>query len=148
MGIVIKEAFYLQIRPYLTFYGEANRALSLYEAAFQTKADKVMRFKDMPQRAEQSINIKDEQQEWILQATLPLGDTFIRISDTFINECLPISRRVAIAVEADESAVRHAFAVLSAHGNVLVALNSTFFSSCYGSVEDCVGVKWELVASK
>ena len=138
----------MQIRPYLTFYGEANRALSLYEAAFQTKADKVMRFKDMPKNAEQSVQPNDEQQEWILQATLPLGDTFIRISDTFKNKCLQPSKRVAIAVEADHAAIKHAFSVLSSHGRVLVELNSIFFSPCYGAVEDCVGVKWELVANK
>lgn len=145
---VIKEVFYLKITPYLTFYGEANRALSLYEAAFQTKAEKIMRFRDMPKSAELPVNLKDEQQEWILQATLPLGDTCIRVSDTCMNECLEPSRRVAIAVEANESMIRHAFSVLSAHGNVLIPLNSTFFSSCYGAVEDCVGVKWELVTSK
>jgi PhnB protein len=47
------------------------------------KASKIMRFSDMPQSEDNPIQFTDSQKDWILQATLPFGDNFIRISDTF-----------------------------------------------------------------
>jgi len=51
----------------------------------------------MPPNPEHSI--PDSQKNWILQATLPFGDNFIRMSDTFGELNDVTTERISIVVE-------------------------------------------------
>lgn len=138
----------MQIRPYLTFKGQCNEALELYTKAFQTEVSQIMRFSDLPQNPDNSMPIADNQKDWVLQATLPFGDNFMRLSDCLgeLNEAP--TERVAIAVECTIDEVKQAFAILSEEGNVGIPLQQTFFSPCHGVVIDKFGVMWNFVATK
>ncbi|MGC7872870.1 hypothetical protein ACPUYX_15260 [Desulfosporosinus sp. SYSU MS00001] len=71
----------MQIRPYLTFKGNCQEAIEIYTRAFNTKASEIMKFSDLPQSPDNSMLISDEQKDWIIQATIPFGDNFMRLSD-------------------------------------------------------------------
>ncbi len=135
----------MDIRPYLTFDGEASEAVALYERAFSTQCDKIMRFCDMPPNP--AWQIPAAYLDRVVQATLPLGNTFIRISDCGPQQALnaPESERVSIAVETDVASVQAAFAVLAEEGRVGMPLESTFYSPCAGVVFDKFGVMWNFV---
>ncbi len=134
----------MTVRPYLTFNGNCAEAITLYEKAFMTKAT-ISKFKDMPPNP--NFSIPEEFMERILQATLPFGDNFIRLSD-----CGPMNNlntsdteKIAIAVEAKVDVIKNAFAVLEEAGSVGMPLAETFFSPCHGVVYDKFGVMWNLI---
>ncbi len=69
----------MKIRPYLTYNGNCGKAIELYKRAFKTEILQLMRFADLPSNPESPIS--EEIKNMILQATMKLGDGFIRMSD-------------------------------------------------------------------
>lgn len=138
----------MQTRAYLNFTGDCQEAIELYSKAFNTQADKILRFKDAPPAPSPDIIISEEKRDYILQATLPIGGTFIRMSDTLGELEAPYSERIMMAVEGTELEIARAFKTLSeAGGEVAMPLESTFFSPCFGMVIDRYKVLWNLFAS-
>ena len=136
----------MQIRPYLTFKGECQEAIELYKRAFKIGKSEIMRFSDMPENPENPTPIPDSQKNWILQATLPFGDNFLRMSDTFRELNDTPTERMSIVVESSAEIINYAFDVLEEDGNVKMPLQETFFSPSYGIVQDKFGVMWNLAA--
>jgi PhnB protein len=136
----------MQIRPYLSFHGECQEAIKLYTKAFNIEKSEIMRFGDMPESPDNPLQISDEQKDWILQATLPFGDNFMRLSDSprEINDAP--TDRIGIVVESSAEIVEKAFGVLQEDGVVIMPLQQTFFSPSYGIVIDKFGVMWNLAA--
>ncbi len=135
----------MKIRPYLTFNGNCGEAIALYQRAFQAEPLQVMRFSDLPPNP--AFPIPEEYKDRILQATMQLGDDFIRLSDCGPGGTLndPESERVSLAVETDADTVRRAFAILAEEGRVGIPLAETFYSPCAGVVFDKFGVMWNFV---
>jgi PhnB protein len=100
----------------------------------------------MPESPDNPLQISDEQKDWILQATLPFGDNFMRLSDSprEINDAP--TDRIGIVVESSAEIVEKAFGVLKEEGRVIMHLQQTFFSPSYGIVIDKFGVMWNLAA--
>lgn len=138
----------MQIRPYLTFKGNCQEAIELYTRAFNTEVPKIMRFSDIPQSPNNSMPIPNSQKNWIVQATLPFGNDFMRLSDCFGELNDAPSERISISVECSVGEVKHAFAILSEEGKVGIPLQQTFFSPCHGVVFDKFDVMWNLVAQE
>lgn len=138
----------MEIRPYITFDGECNEALTLYKRAFDAEEMEVLRFRDLPPNP--AWQIPDAYQERIVQVTLQFGSNFIRMSDCGPGQPLnaPESERISIAVEADVAAIQKAFSVLSEEGRVGMDLAETFYSPCAGVVFDKFDVMWNLVGQK
>ena len=137
----------MEIRPYLTFNGDCNEALALYKRAFNADTQELMRFSDMPLNP--NLIISEEYKGMIVQATLKLGDNFIRMSDCGPNQApanVSETERISIAVETDIDATKHAFAVLAEEGRVGMELAETFYSPCAGVVFDKFGVMWNFSA--
>jgi PhnB protein len=136
----------MQIRPYLSFHGECQEAIELYTKAFNIEESEIMRFGDMPESPDNTMPISDEQKDWILQATLPFGDNFIRLSDSPLEINEDITDRIAVVVESTVEVVKQAFDVLQEEGTVIMPLQQTFFSPSYGILRDKFGVMWNLAA--
>lgn len=71
-----------------------------------------MRFRDMPESPDNPMPISDKQKDWILQATLPFGNNFIRLSDSPLEINEDITDRIAVVVESSAEVVEQAFKVL------------------------------------
>ncbi|MGZ7070708.1 MAG: VOC family protein [Methanobacterium sp.] len=138
----------MKIRPYLYFKGECQEAIELYKRAFKIEKSDIMRFSDLSPDIEVPMEISEGQKDWILQATLPFGDNFIRMSDSIGELNDASSDRVGIVVEDNTDMVKHAFEVLSEEGNVSMPMQETFFSPAYGIVYDKYGVMWNLAANQ
>jgi len=66
-------------------------------------------------------------------------------SDTFPGSPFAIGNNVTLAlVLSDADAVKEAFQKLQEGGEVLMDLQETFWSKCYGSLVDKFGVTWGL----
>jgi len=139
----------MKARSYMTFTGQCNEAIELYKRAFNTETQEILLFGQMP--PDPNFTFPDEYKDKILQATLTIGDDFIRMSDCGPGHPLndAETEKLSIAIEAasiDE--IKHAFAVLSEEGRVGMPLMETFYSPCFGVVFDKFGVMWNLSAMK
>jgi len=136
----------MKIRPYLTFSGQCTEAIALYKRAFNTDTEQFMLFSDMP--PDPNFQIPDEYKNRVLQATLTLGDDFIRMSDCGPGHTLnePETERLSLAVEMSVDAVKHAFEILAKEGRIGIPLAETFYSPCAGVVFDKFGVMWNFSA--
>jgi len=135
----------LEIRPYLIFKGECQDAIKLYERAFDSKITDVMRFSDMPESSDNTMSIPDDKKDWIVMSKLPVGDSFIRLSDTIGELKDAVSERVTIAVETEVDMIKKSFNVLAEEGNIGIPLQKSFFSPLFGVVHDKYGVMWTFV---
>lgn len=138
----------MKIRPYLTFNGTCADAIDLYKRAFKTEVLQIMQFSDLPPQPE--FQIPDAYKNRIIQATLKMGDDFIRLSDCGPGHHLndQNTEKLSIAVEASVDIVQHAFTILAEEGTVGIPLAETFYSPCAGVVFDKLGVMWNLVGQK
>lgn len=138
----------MKIRPYLTFNGTCADAIDLYKRAFKTEVLQIMRFSDLPPQSE--FQIPDSYKNRIIQATLQMGDDFIRLSDCGPGHQLndQNTEKLSIAVEASVDIVQHAFTIFAEEGTVGIPLAETFYSPCAGVVFDKLGVMWNLVGQK
>jgi PhnB protein len=134
----------MKVKPYIYFHGECQNALDLYSKAFKTQAKGIMRFGDIPSNPSMPP-LPEEQKNWIIQATIQLGDNLIRLSDSF-KKTNTEGSLVCISVEGSINEVQYAFSVLEEGGKIINPLSKTFFSPCYGSIIDRFGVQWELAA--
>jgi len=134
-----------KVRPYLTFDGECAEAIELYELAFRTKAMQIILFSEIPPSPE--FPIPAEYGDRVLQATLPIGGDYIRMSDCGPGHTLndSESERISLAIEASVDLVENAFEVFAEEGRVGIPLAETFYSPCAGVVFDKFGVMWNLV---
>ena len=96
----------MEIRPYLIFKGECQDAIKLYERTFDSKITDVMRFSDMPESSDDTMSIPDDKNDWIVMSKLPMGDSFIRLSDTIGELKDAVSERVTIAVETEVDMIK------------------------------------------
>jgi PhnB protein len=138
----------LEIRPYLIFKGECQDAIKLYERAFDTKITDVMRFSDMPESSDNTMSIPDDKKDWIVMSKLPMGDSFIRLSDTIGELKDAVSERVTIAVEMEVDMIKKSFNVLAEEGDIGIPLQKSFFSPLFGVVHDKYGVMWTFVGQE
>lgn len=133
----------MKVRPYLTYQGCCEEAIALYIEAFNAKLLQMSRFEEL-----QNPELLDFMQKQILQATVQIGEEFIRMCDCFGELNAPESERLSIAVECSVDEVRHAFAVLAINGHVGIPLQKTNFSPCHGVVFDQFGVMWNFIATE
>ena len=138
----------MKIRPYITFDGQCAEALELYKRAFNTDTNELRLFDEMPPIP--GYSLPKEYKSRIMQATLIVGDDFIRLSDCGYAPGFVLNQaeteRINLSVEASTEDIKQAFGVLAEEGRVAMPLTETFYSPCAGVVFDKFGVMWNLSA--
>ena len=140
----------MKTRPYLTFDGQCKDAIDLYKKAFNTDTIEVMLFSQMPE--DPNYPVPENYKNRILQATLKMGDDYIRLSDCGYMPDYKLNEqetdRIAIALEAKTvEEIKHAFNTLAEGGKVGLPLMETFYSPCAGVITDKFGVQWNMMAT-
>ena len=132
------------IEVYLNFNGQAEEAARFYAQAFGAPAPYLMRFADMPQENQQQAPPSMEQLLMYGNVKTFAGD--IMLSDNIPGqEVLPNSAYWITVSHPDEHQLRQVFAALSEGGEVLMPLETTFFSPLYGQLKDRYGFHWMLM---
>lgn len=131
------------INPYLTFNGNAEKAMNFYRSVFGGEfMGEVNRFKAMPD----SENLSPEDGEKVMHVALPIGNgTTLMASDTIEGMGQPFKSgnnfSISIHTENEEEAHR-LFNGLSAGGQVAMPLEKTFWAALFGMFTDKFGIQW------
>lgn len=137
----------LLVTPTLNFDGDCEEAIRLYERAFGTKADFIMRYAE-GEPADWKLPLSEAQKRFVYHAEMRIGGQRLFFSDIIEFEVRKGNAQfLAITFEAAEE-VERAYAVLVEGGLALVPLRRTTYSSCVGNVVDRFGVRWGLLTER
>ena len=132
-----------KIEPYLQFGGRCEEAMAFYCKALGAEPVMTLRFKDAPDGPCEGAPEMDPNQ--VMHAAVKVGDTMLMGTDFgcceggggagFSGFSLSLSA-------ADEAQARKFFDALADGGTVHAPLAKTFFSPCFGVVQDKFGIGW------
>jgi PhnB protein len=134
------------IQPYLFFNGSCEQAIEFYRKALGAEVEMMMRFKESPEPPPPGA-VPPGFENKIMHASFRVGQTTVMASDGCSADKLgfqgfSLSLSVPTEAEAD-----HAFNTLADGGQVKMPLMKTFFSSCFGMLEDRFGIGWIIQAA-
>lgn len=136
-----------KIEPYLQFGGRCEEALEFYSKALDGKIEMLMRFKDSPESCEGGPKMDPNQ---IMHGAVKIGETTLMATDYGCCEGggAPGFSGFSLSLgAADEAQANKFFNALAAGGNVQMPLGKTFFSPCFGVVQDKYGVNWMVIVA-
>lgn len=134
------------IEPYLFFSGRCEEAIKFYQQALGAELQMMMRFKESPEPpppGSMPANWGDK----ICHASLKIGETVVMASDGCGEDAKFEGFSLSISVNAEAEA-KKVYATLSAGGQVKMPLTKTFWSPCFGMLEDKFGVGWMVTVNR
>ena len=138
----------MHVQPYLFFEGRCEEALEFYRAKLGAEVTMLMRFKDNPEPARSAEMCAGAEKSGapaennVMHAEFKIGDTTLMASDGMAQQA-PTFRGFSLSLTvADEADAKRKFEALSEGGQVQMPLARTFYSPCFGMVQDRFGVGW------
>lgn len=132
------------ITPNIRFNGECKDALNLYEKAFNGKVTLLFHFCDADPSDMCIENLSDTEKMYVYHSEMIIGNQRFFFSDD-----LKESRRgqnVSMSITFDNPEdVKAAYEILIEGGVAINPLMETTYSSCFGSLIDKFGMRWELM---
>ena len=129
------------IQPYLFFNGRCEEAIAFYRQALGAELEMMMRFKESPDSTPPGM-LPPGFEDKIMHASLRVGCVLLMLSDGCSPEAAPFSGfSLSITVDTETEA-NSTFHALAEGGQIRMALGKTFWSPCFGMVEDRFGVGW------
>lgn len=135
----------MKVEPYLFFNGRCEEAIAFYQHAVGAEVIFQMRMNEAPEPPPPG-SLPPGSENKIMHANLRIGTTELMVSDG--NSDMQASFKgfslsVGVANVAEGERV---FAALAEGGTVTVPLGKTFWSPCFGMLEDRFGVGWMVIA--
>ena len=129
------------IQPYLFFDGRCEEALEFYQKAVDAKVEMKMRNKESPEPPPPGM-IPPGSEDKIMHASIRIGDSVVMLSDGMCGG-KPRFEGFSLSLTApDVPAATRKFNALAEGGKVTMPLGKTFWSPCFGMLQDRFGVGW------
>jgi len=128
------------VQPYLFFGGRCEEAIEFYKRTLGAEVEMMMRFNECPDPHPEGMlpaGYKDK----IMHSSFRIGKTTLMASDG-CGEITEFSGFCLSMTLSSEEECRTVFAALSEGGRVKMPLEKTFWSPCFGMVEDQFGLGW------
>jgi PhnB protein len=130
----------MKIEPYLFFPGNGDAALSFYQQTLGAQVEMVMRYRESPEPPPPGM-VPPGWDDKIMHASFLVKGSRVMLSDGAGEETKFGGFSLSLAVESEDEAKRF-FDGLAQGGQVHMPLGKTFFSPCFGMVQDRFGVGW------
>ncbi|HWQ29771.1 MAG TPA: VOC family protein [Negativicutes bacterium] len=132
------------ITPNYHFNGKCEQALKLYEKAFNGRITELLHYCDANPDDMDIAQLSDRVKEYVYHAEMIIGGQRFFFSDSL--ESIPFGRNISTVVTfAEAQEVRAAYEILAAGGIIIAPMEETTYSSCFVSLLDRFGMRWELM---
>jgi PhnB protein len=133
----------MEVIPNLHFNGDCEKAIELYEQAFGAKRTVLLWYQDAhPADIDQESS--DEKQELVYHAEIMVGNQRIILNDNI--DDIPYGINVSLLLSFDSTKkVKEAYEILKDGARIITPIRETTYSSCFVSLIDRYGVRWELM---
>ena len=134
------------VQPYLFFNGACEQAVEFYRRALGAEVEMMMRYKESPEPPKPGM-LPPGFENKIMHTTFRVGATTLMASDGCSGEKARFegfSLSLSVPTEAEAGRI---FAALAAEGQVRMPLAKTFWSPCFGMVQDRFGIGWMITVT-
>lgn len=133
------------VQAYINFDGNAKGAVEFYAEVFNTDKPQIMLFGDM--KSNDGYALDKDMKSRVLHAEIKIGTNTIMFSDIAKGVTLTVGNNITLIFNSeDEEEIKKIFSRLKEDGTVVMDLQKTFWSNCYGQVIDKFGIGWQLSA--
>ena len=133
----------MAIEAYLIFNGNCREAVEFYAEVFNTDDPQIMTFGDAPPNPE--FTMPEEAKDLVMHTYLDISGSRVMFSDAFPGNPFVIGNNISLAVVTNnEDEIKSYYKKLKEGGEIVMPLQETFWSKCYGQVTDKFGVNWQL----
>ncbi|MES2951416.1 MAG: VOC family protein [Pseudomonadota bacterium] len=135
----------MTLEPYLSFNGRCEEALAFYKEALDAEVTMQMRMNEAPDPPPADC-IPAGFENKIMHASMRIGEMNLMMTDG--NSAEPPSFKgfsLTLGVADEAEAERRFNALQKGGGKVTMPLGKTFWSPCFGMLEDKFGVGWMVI---
>lgn len=137
----------MTLKAYLNFNGNCKEAVEYYAEIFETEKPVIMLFGDMPSNGD--FPPSEETKNLVLHAEIKIKDSTLMFSDVLPGMNYIVGNNISLIFNGkDIDEIKSLYNKLQANGTVVMELQETFWSKCYGSVIDKYGIGWQLSLEK
>lgn len=130
------------VQSYLFFGGRCEEALAFYKSAIGAEVQMLMHYDQAPEQPPEGMLAPGFEKK-VMHASFKVGDSILMASDGCGGPDEPGFGGFSLSLTLpDAAAAQHAFAALSDGGKVTMPLGQTFWSPCFGMLEDRFGLGW------
>lgn len=129
------------VQTYVFFEGNCEEALAFYQQAIGAEVLMMMRFKECPEPPPPGT-VPPGFENKIMHAGFRIGETTLMASDGCSAEKSNLGSFSLSLSVASEAEARRCFNALAEGGKVRMPLGKTFWSPCFGMLEDRFGIGW------
>lgn len=135
----------ISVTPNFHFRGNCKQAIELYESAFGAEVKALL--------CEAHANPQDRhgdngENDLVYHAEVTIGDQRVMMTDD-VDDKAPGGNSVSLVLTFDTAdEVRTAYAMVSQGGEIISPVQSTPYSSCFVSLIDKFGMRWELMTEQ
>lgn len=134
------------ITPNLHFVGDCLEAIELYKQAFD--ADILCLYKNEDANP-QDFNYDSKYAKHVYHAEIMIGKNRVMMSDIGEETDHNTGNSVSLVVTFETAEqVKEAFNLLKADATIISSIHSTTYSSCFVSLIDRFGMRWELMTEQ
>lgn len=134
----------MAVEAYINFKGNCREAVEFYSEVFKTDKPKFMTFGDMPQGSESKVTMPDDLKGWIMHTQLTIHGSTIMFSDVFPDMPFTVGNNISLViVSGSKEDLEQSFSKFKEGGTIIMDLQETFWSKCYGFITDKFGVNWQ-----
>jgi PhnB protein len=131
----------MSINVYLNFNGNCREAVEYYAEVFETEKPEIMTFGESPQSPDYPL--PEEAKDLVIHARLNILGSNVMFSDVFPGMRFVEGNNINLAiVSKDLDVIKSSFNKMKDEGTVTMELQETFWSKCYGQLEDKFGIEW------
>jgi PhnB protein len=133
----------MKIQSYLNFEGRAEEALEFYSKAAGAQPGMIMRMKDSPEPHPGGMKAGTENK--IMHCEFTIGESMLFATDGFCSGKAEFKGVTLSLQAADEAEAQRLFKALADGGTITMPMGKTFFSPCFGMLQDRFGVSWMVI---
>lgn len=136
----------LKVTPNFHLKCQCKQAIELYRLAFGAEVKELLYNSDANS---QDYRVKDEgHKEFVYHAEIYIGNQRIFLSD-LLDDTIPAGNTLSLVVTFEMVAdVKKAYEIIKDGATLISPLTNTTYSSCFVSLIDKFGMRWELMTEQ
>jgi len=132
----------MAIDVYINFNGNCREAVEFYAQVFETEKPRIMTFGDTPPNPE--FVLPEEAKKLVMHALINISGSNVMFSDVFPGSPFVVGNNISLVRSSKNmDEIKSLFNKLKEGGVIVMDLQETFFSKCYGSLTDKFGIGWQ-----
>jgi len=137
----------VQMELFINFDGNCREAVEFYAKTFKSTVNHLMTYSQVP--PSENYAVPEADKEKVMYAGIPIGDMVMMFSDVPSGSEFIQGNNISLTYSIDsKDEVKRIFEELKVGGEVMMELQSTFYSEMYGMVKDKFGIIWQVLYYK